>query len=669
MFLTSFILDLTELIVEKMRSHFFSVFFPPGPSGFLTADMSDAGVLQAHLARFSVGHYTDVLLRAGYDMSNLHILSAADLQKLRITNKADRKQLLAVASMQSSERMRSKSPRVPHSKDTCVLRPTAVDCCRSAANYIAHHRVDRAWPKCASSLAVNAGLSFAKHPEGGDEVFSVRLPTELLLDERCHGTVVRASRSDKPHQRERWNVTCQPHVSRVDAAWSPRNVNDTVVVNVSARPGHEHGQQAARCECCEQHVKEKSACFSGGQWQYQVREAVHVSEDVTDHVFMWKPFAAVESMIIENAWRKKLDNVKIGGVILDLLEMQWRGHKVRRNSDYSVAFPSLGRREITQAPGLPTEHVDALEKEFADAFLRLVDTAENQDRCRVQLDEESELLRLRAEIALDVAETFAAERERLADAEQVARRLIEESEYEAATDKLWEYLAQGMQDAVLATNTRAMQEEANAVCIYQQRILLDLEDIDRNSIIDAESAEWANLCKLVARFNAQVRALLAGAADKISPNSTLRCPLCCRADCPFFRTKWASHWAHHERVSPETRRGSASPRSTPRASTATRGISAIMAQVQETEYGELLQQYPKLSVKVKPPSPRLYPRPARGDAAGLTGEPTAADMKGKAPPFLCGLATYRIPKRPESAPSRAQSSRCRMEVVTCNENQ
>ncbi len=81
--------------------------------------------------------------------------------------------------------------------------------------------------------------------------------------------------------------------------------------------------------------------------------------------------------MIENAWRRKLDSIKIGGSLVDLVRMKWKDMHVRRNGDFSVSFPSLGKKETAVAEGLPDEDILLLENEFAQAFLDLVGAAED----------------------------------------------------------------------------------------------------------------------------------------------------------------------------------------------------------------------------------------------------------------------------------------------------
>jgi hypothetical protein len=354
-------------------------------------------------------------------------------------------------------------------------------------------------------------------------------------------------------------------------------------------------------------VRENAAAFSGGQWQFQSQEVIFVGDNAVDHVFMWKPFAAVESLMIENAWRRKLTSVKIGGSALDLNAMTWKTMQVRRNGDFSIGFPSLGRREVAKASELPINHILSLEAEFAQSFLDLAGAAEDQYRTSIELQEESSLLLLRSEIAADVAYTFEQERSEI-EIRESQRRSEFESDLAACQLKLWDCLNNGIQSAVLATMTRCKAEEAAAVCARQATILENLERIGRIFVEEEEQADMTNLSKLVARFHAQVRAMLAGTTTTMPSDQTIRCTICNQSDCPFFKTKWKGRWTHRGIVgSPK------SSKDDQKHENRGHSISALMAEVEEKEYRDFIKQYPaRMSSRPQSPSPRLY-RPSTSE--------------------------------------------------------
>lgn len=543
--------------------------------------MNDSAVLQFHLSSAGVGHWTEALLRNDFTLKNLHQLCESDLRKLRITNIKDQKQLLAVA-----KQLQEQTSGVPRVEESGLLRPTASDCCRGAANFLAFHHVDRSWPKSGSSLSANIGLSTASPRPSS--AFKVLLPT-------FSSAVATVPNSPR---KEKWRIVnqrnCQPPKLELGRVGS--TVLDTVTIRTPC--DHAHGKQSSRCDCCDQHVRENAAAFSGGQWQFQSQEIVYVGDHAVDHVYMWKPFAAVESLMIENAWRRKFGTVKIGGGTADLGKMRWKEMNIRRNGDFSVSFPSLGRREVVTPPELPHGEISSLEEEFAKSFFELAAAAEDQARSRIELEEESALQLVRAELAADVQQTFATHQLQFKDEESKARESIE-VELDIALAVMWDAFHEGCQSAVLTSITRAKAEEAAAVCLRQIDILNNLERIGRCSIEDEEQAAMTNLCKLVARFNAQVRAMLAGATKNMTVDPSIRCPICNKSDCQFFTTKWKGQWSH---------RGSSQRAAGEHYQEANRGstLSALLAEVEEKEYRDFIKQYPtQHKLRVRPPSPRL----------------------------------------------------------------
>lgn len=566
--------------------------------------MSDVSVLQFHLERAGVGHWAAALIKSEFTPRNIHLLNKSDLKKLRITNASEQEQLLAAAKV-LHETLKKSSKEI----ESGLSHPTASDCCRSAASYLNFHRVDRAWPKPASTLSSNVGLSSATPPS----------PTRIVLALPASSAIATKPPGQPPKQR-RWSVVNQRNCSPpLASGFIPRMEREVVVVKSSRN--HSHGRQSGHCECCDHHVRENCAAFGGGQWQFQAQEVIFVGQNALDHVFMWKPFASVESLMIENAWRRKLNSIKIGGSIVDLGAMTWKGMSVRRNGEFIIGFPSLSRREAASAGELPTERIQSLESEFAQAFLDLVAAAEDQNRTKNELEEQDCLLHLRAEIAADVADTFEDARRRLVEAEELARDDIESS-LELALSGLWDQLHDGIQAAVFATLTRGKSEESAAVCARQLEILGDLEMIGRMALEDEEQADMINLCKLIARFNAQVRAMLTGTISTMQIDPTLKCLVCNRSDCQFFTTKWKPRWSHRGLVAPQGSKSHSSDEN--------RGhtISALMAQVEEKEYHDFVKQYPQSSRgKVQPPSERLYrSRPSSSDSR-RPARPSVPPMK------------------------------------------
>ncbi|CUI14400.1 Hypothetical protein, putative [Bodo saltans] len=576
--------------------------------------MSDVSILQHHFDLAGVGHWTNILLRNDFTPRNIHLLNEKDLLKLRITNQKEQKQLLTAAKL-----IQLSSKDQAREVDTDVLRPTASDCCRSAASFLSFHHVDRAWPKRSSSLSSNIGLSNASTQVAPS--FRVHMPQTAAV-------VVSPK---PPPKRLSWKIINQRHClpPPLPPTVAPSTAKETVTMR--GRIDHSHGLQSARCECCDHHVRENAAAFSGGQWQYQSQEVVFVGESAVDHVFMWKPFAAVESLMIENAWRRKLSTVKIGGAIVDLGLMMWKTMQVRRNGDFSIGFPSLGKREVAIVSDLPLDHILSLESEFARSFLELTAAAEDQHRTAIELEEQSDLLFLRSEIAADVSFTFDQERAEVEELE-TQRRIELEAELAVAQVKLWDWFSNGIQLAMLATMIRSKVEEAVAVCARQAAILEDLESIARGSIEDQEQADMINLSKLVARFNAQVRAMLAGSSTVMTVDQSIRCPICNQSDCQFFTTKWKARWSHRgvvgsQNTSKEERKHENRGHS----------ISALMAEVEEREYRDFIKQYPgKGGSRVQSPSPRLY-RPPTASVAHKAPHPHPPPMRfGSSPRVVKG---------------------------------
>lgn len=621
----------------------------------------DIGAFVSFLKLHDCFQWTDVLLKNGYSLDNFDRLCAADLKKLRITNKRACQQLLGLAqlvkdgTMGSAATLTSTSDTSPsHSTHHTPRRddpmdpeftatmPTSNERIRQATLYLDHHHIDRPWPRPGSELARSLALSNCVPHSGSNTLYSVtdlpETPDHRLRDDPHASIVGRAS----PHRRSR---PASPEAPRPE--WKPVNNRASVAptappvpprrrpqtAHVQRHSVHSHGKSAKFCGVCEEHVINASIS-SQGQWQYLTVRTIVIGIDETEKVNVWTPFDPMECLALEHALRHNKRRVKVGKHQADFKDMLWGPHKIRRVASSAVPFPTLKKSELVAPPpdDDTAEAEKALAAELDESFQKLHLHEEERARFYLWHAQARALDEVLAEIADMMDQHFAKQRLDLEAEEAAARQQIFDENFELALDDLWEQAETSVQDVQL-TDVRRSSEN---VVFQQQDVISKMEELGRDRVIVAERAARANLERLVARFNEQVRALHKQSQAEMVANTTLRCRVCRRMQCKFFNQPWHNHWRHTGRVSTEPwRPRSASPRRTatqghdeekvrdrrprerrmpPEPPAVQQGfgkVSELIGRAKELEFEEFLKDERRHAVDRKALSPEKHPHPVR----------------------------------------------------------
>jgi hypothetical protein len=234
----------------------------------------------------------------------------------------------------------------------------------------------------------------------------------------------------------------------------------------------------------------------------------------------------------------------------------------------------------------------------------LIDNAEQQQRVRLVRDEVTALEAVRAEIALAVEEYFAAQRNALEDAEAASRKAIEVDELERAVDRLWEDFAASVDHALFLMDTKDIDDQHDRIRADQRNLVARIEEVQRSAAEETESMERANLNRMMHRFNRAVRECLQKQKDAIQPIHGLRCALCFKESCPFFRVPWRGHWSTHKDLEPSRNLPHCQKPNT---------VASLFARAHEEEFKLVLLERKSVPRKVRTPSPRLYTQPHQGN--------------------------------------------------------
>jgi hypothetical protein len=553
--------------------------------------MSDVRDLSVFLESYKLDAYIDALVEKDYTIDNLHLLTASDLNKLRITNKKDRSCLLGAVNIlrdeqncSPHERMKRRQQRLeaarPYKRNigpeerrrlkareeasrngntteepasgicietladgTVVMNtvaeareipefsatiPTANEAARQATIFLCHHRVDRPWPKPGSKLSQTLHLSNASPPSYAP-----------LYTINKHG--------------------------------------ETSVVEPPQKVSQ--GFQARFCPTCCDYVNESMQ----GAWQFQIIERVLVGEDQYEDVPVWKPFTQTESMKIEYSHKRGEPTVKIRKTMVDFDGGQWGTKPIRRVESDAVAFPTLKKGDLTPVPKKQIEPQAAIAANIQDLHRTLIsETEENRSRLFISQQQDKALLQVLLEIAGIMDEYHFQQRRALEEEETEARAKFEGPEFDAALDKLYEFEEQSVRDVAL----RKWEKESAKILQQQCGLLEEMESVARQDVANEEASFRKNLDKLVKLFNDTIRDHLDRIRKKELRNQKNsegqpRCPICRKIDCDFFSHPWRAAFGKH----PESKRLTNTPDET---------LSTLANRANEKEYNEYM-----LNVKAK----------------------------------------------------------------------
>lgn len=480
------------------------------------------------LEELKLGTFHNALIDHGFDLENIANLTAEDLKKMRVTNTKTQTALLAAAqsiskdprnpqgisfsgtdsaaqpdptsntfaqvATQAADNQLSAARPPPNAHDYTATFPTATECARQATIFLEHRREDRAWPPNSSELARAMNLSTATPRQGGQDTVMYTLRSGY------HDSI----RVPRPHS-------------------------------------HEHGQSAKSCPVCKEHISES---LHEGQWQYQMPQAVIIGDQVAETVLVWKPFEAVDSLRIDFAWKKGKPGIKIGKNALAFKTMKWGSFPVRRANFMAVPFPTLPAGEFVPPPPPVDDKIEELEQQQRNLFQRLLQNEEQKARLLLFHQETADLGYVLALIKQMMQDLFATQRKRLADEEAKARQELEDSVVEPEIEQLWYAAEEASVAAVQDVVFRDVRRTSDNVLLQQYNILEQMEELARHIVEDQEVAERANMCKLLTRFNTQVRTMLQHKHVPMSRSDGTRCPICHKKECSFFHQPWKNHWRH-----------------------------------------------------------------------------------------------------------------------------
>jgi hypothetical protein len=111
------------------------------------------------LEQAGVGHYAPLLEKNGFTVDNISHLNERDCDKLRITNRSDRKALLNMKEFVARETARTRPLTARRPASARTRSQTASESCREATCFVDHVRIDKAWPQLGSLLASTVGIS------------------------------------------------------------------------------------------------------------------------------------------------------------------------------------------------------------------------------------------------------------------------------------------------------------------------------------------------------------------------------------------------------------------------------------------------------------------------------------------------------------------------------
>ena len=475
------------------------------------AQHSSQAMLFPFLQKHHLEFYFRVLTEKGYTEANFDKLCHSDLQKLRITNPKEQQRILdavrvwAAEAQKESDESRaataittvSKPPAGPIATATDVVEfsdftatvGTAQEAARQATIYLAHRRVDRPWPKAESALSQRLNLSYAAAKNAEDPMYSIVY----------HGDV--------------------------SAVFPP--------------PKQQHGYSSKFCPVCEDFVTNSVQ----GQWQYLHPERVLVGDGVYEDVSVWKMFHPTESLKIEYARKRRQPAVKVRGLHAVFQTMQWGEYPMRRIDTEPVPFPTLKKSDVVKAPSPHEEPIQALSEELHALHVEHALTEERKSRLAIAKEEAIDIGNVLAQIEAMVLAYHDRQRQDLAAEEERCRALISGPEYERGLDAIWEWVEDSVRSVDLLQATRAAEAVLRKQCAVQE----DIEEIARRDIVLEEEAARANLVHLLSCFNQTIQEILAKKKEKHKRRQfraarELRCAVCRRTDCPFFKHPWVGQW-------------------------------------------------------------------------------------------------------------------------------
>ena len=508
-----------------------------------------------------VSQYADALLRNQYHLGNVGKLTESDLKKMRITNKRDVQVLLGLAQRQREDEDRggadATSVEAASSTDASPARqftataPTANEWCRQATLFIAHHRVDRAWPRSGSAMARSLALSTAVPFRGSSTAYTVKLPDapEHPRASRSPIRIAPASsqgspRSD-PSQKSRWKPALHAAFARSFGPAPPMiprvassRISPTKVTPVSRIAAGFQSHTAKFCPVCEERL---DTTMSEGQWQHRLDQRIQAGDGQYEWVPVWVPFGGIESLQLEHGTRHHERLVpNVGRYTADLQLMKWGPHAIRRVASVAIPFPSLSVKEIVRPPPFDAAAQSELDDALQGTFIKLIVTEEERARCYLVHCSHQDLDTVLGEIAAMMEEYWAWERSLLEADEEVARGKVFAENFELKLDNLWAAVERSVDDVRFAESRRSSDN-----VVFQQRTLVSrMEELARDDVLLHERAAFENLARLFSRFNTQIKTMLANKTVSLVADATLRCPLCKEAECIFFRHPWRGQWKH-----------------------------------------------------------------------------------------------------------------------------
>ncbi|CUG92032.1 Hypothetical protein, putative [Bodo saltans] len=534
-----------------------------GSSGLLnTAAASDPRDLAIFFEVLKLEHYVDAFVEHGFTMDNLHLVTESDLDKLRITNKRDKACLLGAVKMVHDENT-SMSP-----VDRAERRRARAAKVRSFVRTVGPQERKAAAKKRQLQTAIEEGRPTGAAAAGGGVVMHVSEDGEVVMDVAggtepepvgFTATVSTANeharqatiflnhhRADRPWPKAGSKLSQCLHLSGAapvsyDPLYSIQLDGEKEVV----RPPHKTNQgfSAKFCHTCADFVSEAMQ----GAWQYQVIEQILLGEGLYEDVAVWKPFNQTESMKIEYAHKRRQPSVKIGKAIVDFDVNLWGTKPIRRVDTDAVPFPTLKRKDLAPVPQKNVEPQEAMLLNIQELQRELVsETEERRSRLFLEQLEQKELVQVLAEIAAMMDAYHYSQRLALEEEETAARAKWEIDDYEKALDKIFEWEEQSVRDVAL----RKWERESERVMRGQYALLEDMETIARSDVEAEEAAFRANLDKLMALFNQQVREFQDAKRRKElrsrrNQDGKPRCPVCRKFDCDFFCHPWKGQWKHN----------------------------------------------------------------------------------------------------------------------------
>jgi hypothetical protein len=566
---------------------------------------SDPRDLSIFFEVLKLDHFVDAFVERGFTMDNLHLLTQSDLDKLRITNKRERACLLGAVKMIYDENTsftpieRAERRRARAAKVRAFARTMGPQERKAAARKRQLVDAEEQGTSIAGANGAAAGGGVIMHvQEDGNVVMDVaggpepEMPgfTATISTANEHArqaTVFLAHhRADRPWPKAGSKLSQCLHLSGA----APVSYEPLYTINLdgekeTVRPPHKHNQgfSAKFCQTCADFVSEAMQ----GAWQYQVIEKVLIGDGLFEEVAVWKPFTQTESMKIEYAHKRRQPSVKIGKAMVDFDASLWGNKPIRRVDTDAVPFPTLKRKDLALVPQKNIEPQEAMLQSIQELQRELVsETEERRSRLFLEQLEQKELVQVLAEIAAMMDAYHYNQRLALEEEETAARAKWELDDFEKALDKLYEWEEQSVRDVAL----KKWERESERVMKSQYALLEEMETIARNDLEGEEAAFRANLDKLMALFNEQVREFQDAKRRKElrsrrNQDGKPRCPVCRKFDCDFFKHPWKGQWKHHG--------GALDLDNAPNKPTASgRGametLSTLVNRANETEYDEYL---------------------------------------------------------------------------------